>query len=265
MGKLRVARELIETALERSRRAVRAGAARSIGESGGVVEVGKLPIVQSQLAGRKIKEIKRVGREIRVIPEIGAPVIIRPTPDLASSLPEANRRFIQRRFSEARAAGSKDAIGEAIGQAKFVEKQGVLGRAGEVTRRGFEDLPLSSALGTVGAGLFLGNTVAESAVDAFSEPTVNDVIEQQAQVTQASIGPAMRAERLSRDMAANTARLAALSPELYQQLLYGRRFPRGAIVLGGRKQEDIIGLVARGMAEGDFDPESTIDSILSGS
>lgn len=65
---------------------------------------------------------------------------------------------------------------------------------------------------------------------------------------------ALRAMRLRRDMANNTARLASLDPRLYNEILAGRRLPKGSVVFGGRPRTDLMELLAEKMSTGEIGP-----------
>lgn len=69
----------------------------------------------------------------------------------------------------------------------------------------------------------------------------------------------MRVERLQRDMAANQARLAQMRPDLYNQMLYGRMLPRGAVPIGGTPDDAFLKQVALAMSSGAFQAEPSAE------
>jgi hypothetical protein len=72
---------------------------------------------------------------------------------------------------------------------------------------------------------------------------------------------AMKARRLQEAMSQNMMRLAAVNPQLYNQLLIGRALPQGAVVIGGGKSSDFLESVAYQMATGGFgNPRGAPDS-----
>lgn len=72
---------------------------------------------------------------------------------------------------------------------------------------------------------------------------------------------AMKARRLQEAMSQNMMRLAAVNPQLYNQLLIGRMLPQGAVVIGGGKSSDFLESVAYQMATGGFgNPRGAPDS-----
>jgi len=76
-------------------------------------------------------------------------------------------------------------------------------------------------------------------------------------------------KRLERAMMLSATRLAATNPQLYNEVLAGRRLPLGAVVIGGRPRTDLLEQLALDMAEGNFDqgpgPDQQLASLLGGS
>ena len=64
-------------------------------------------------------------------------------------------------------------------------------------------------------------------------------------------------DKLRQDMLRSAARLSAANPQLYEQVLAGRRLPLGATVLGGQPRVDLLQELALGMAQGQF--KSSVD------
>jgi hypothetical protein len=60
---------------------------------------------------------------------------------------------------------------------------------------------------------------------------------------------AMKTQRLQRDMAANTARLAAMDPQLYSEVMAGRRIATGSRVFGGQPRVDLMEQMALRMSQ----------------
>jgi len=71
---------------------------------------------------------------------------------------------------------------------------------------------------------------------------------------------AIKQQQLREDVAINASTLAATAPHLYNQLLAGRRLPKGATVLGGAPQTNLLEELAYRMAQGQFaaGPSSTL-------
>jgi hypothetical protein len=60
----------------------------------------------------------------------------------------------------------------------------------------------------------------------------------------------IKRERLARLVESNQRRLAQWDPELYNQVLAGRRLPRGAVMIGGVPRTDLLAQMAMRMAMG---------------
>jgi len=85
--------------------------------------------------------------------------------------------------------------------------------------------------------------------DPFQEAVKNEVVNQES-----GRAIALKADRLRRNMAINTARLAALDPRLYNEILVGRRLPKGSVVFGGQPRTDLMELMALKMSTGEVGP-----------
>jgi len=73
-------------------------------------------------------------------------------------------------------------------------------------------------------------------------------------------------QRLLRQMAINTSRLASIDPHLYNEVLAGRRLPKGAVMFGGKPREDLMEALAMKMSTGEFKnpdvPENPLDGMI---
>lgn len=139
--------------------------------------------------------------------------------------------------------------------------KGGLGLLDAVT--GASQIAKDAAAGTVGgtlaaasgAGLLYGGVVKplmEAAHDDEAELfRDNNDAALQTQLRGQALAQALRAERLKRNIDANKQLLLQMNPELANQLQAGRRLPRGAVVIGGRKREkSFLDLVAAQLSEG---------------
>lgn len=63
---------------------------------------------------------------------------------------------------------------------------------------------------------------------------------------------AAKAQRLKGDISANIESLRQSAPDVYQQLIAGRRLPEGAVVFGGGARTDLLERVAMQMSQGQF-------------
>ncbi len=76
-----------------------------------------------------------------------------------------------------------------------------------------------------------------------------------------------RLEGMRRAMLESAAKLAALDPQLYNQVLAGRRLPQGAAVFGGRPRVDLLEELALDMASGAYtetNPQQELLDLLGG-
>jgi hypothetical protein len=71
-----------------------------------------------------------------------------------------------------------------------------------------------------------------------------------------------RQEQLRRRMLASAARLAAVDPHLYNQILAGRRLPEGARVFGGQPRVDLMEQLAYEMASGQYEQPQPEQDLL---
>ena len=122
--------------------------------------------------------------------------------------------------------------------------------------------PLVAVGAGIPAGMFLGGLGVEMAKGVKEEFTgFNKDIAQQLRQRRYEASQAMKARRLQEAMAQNMMRLAAVNPQLYNQLLIGRTLPEGAVVIGGGQRSDFLESVAYQMATGGFgNPGSPTDS-----
>lgn len=118
----------------------------------------------------------------------------------------------------------------------------------------------SMALGVgLPTALIAGDIVGQVGSSVKAEFTgLNKELDKELRRRRAEAAQGMRARRLQRAMADNMSRLAAVNPQLYNQLLVGRLLPQGAVVIGGGQRTDFLESVAYQMATGGF--ESTQSS-----
>lgn len=79
---------------------------------------------------------------------------------------------------------------------------------------------------------------------------------------QAVVAEAYRMERLRRTMAINTARLAALNPHLYNEVLAGRKLAPGSVVFGGEPRTDLMQMLTSRMAQGQYQEPPSVEETL---
>jgi len=108
-----------------------------------------------------------------------------------------------------------------------------------------------SAAGAVGLGGEVFPPMARGVQQDFSGLNTRDVMnELNAQKDREAILSASisRKQSVERELAKQSARLAAANPHLYNQIVAGRRLPQGAVILGGNPRTDLMEQIALGMA-----------------
>ncbi len=73
------------------------------------------------------------------------------------------------------------------------------------------------------------------------------------------VADSIRAQRLQRLVGVNTARLAALRPDIAMQLSAGRRLPQGGIFIGRPQGQGLLEELALSMATGGFQSAGTVE------
>lgn len=125
------------------------------------------------------------------------------------------------------------------------------------------------AAGEMEFGAFLGGLAKRGVLDPALEGDARQraVIEAELQARQMALEHQVRMEGLRRRMGQNLARLAALAPDVYNQVAAGRRLPKDAVVIGGRPRMDLLEQLSLGMSEGSFqeaDPGEELVRMLGG-
>lgn len=125
------------------------------------------------------------------------------------------------------------------------------------TLSAFQKMPLMSRVGWGATGAVAGKELLLDPVLGAVEGAVeggnrqNAAIGAEREVRDRMRGDRLRVERIRRDMAINTARLAQYNPELYNQLAFGP-MPQGSTMLGGTPNFDVVDQVAAMMGRGDL-------------
>jgi hypothetical protein len=122
----------------------------------------------------------------------------------------------------------------------------------------------AGALNVGAVGAFLGSQVVDpilkSPAWAGGEQGFRSRLQEAASHRSLLVHAALRERRLQELDAQNIMRLAVSNPDLVNQLLAGRRLPKGSVVIGGEPRVDIIQELARNMSTGQYS-EPTIDPI----
>lgn len=113
-------------------------------------------------------------------------------------------------------------------------------------------MPLSTtALGLAGAGVVAPVLQKMNPLNESNDSTLT-AVRDELQARESNRLRMLRAARLQRNMAVNTARLARLDPHTYNEILAGRRLPRGSVVFGGTPRTDLMELAALKMSTGEY-------------
>jgi len=135
---------------------------------------------------------------------------------------------------------------------------GSVGRAVvDDTKNLVSDYPVRGGLLAAGAGLFVADEVvgpvAGAVGDVLTGRPVDEAEAALAEFREEAFRDAAAQKRISEE-AENSARLATLRPDLYNQVLAGRRLPRGTTVIGGKPRVNELQQLAALMADGAFSP-----------
>jgi hypothetical protein len=156
--------------------------------------------------------------------------------------------------------GLEKALGTAKGVAGRVpEARGALGVARDATIGG----PLRS-VGVPGAllgGSFLMQLLAPAVKGMFEDKTKNVrfASEMNRELQYQTRLREIEHRRIETSMLRSMTRLAAANPQLYNEVMAGRKLPQGAVVLGGRPRMDLMEELALGMSAGQFPQEMNPD------
>jgi hypothetical protein len=119
-----------------------------------------------------------------------------------------------------------------------------------------ENPMLGIPLGVMG-GQFAYDVIGEPVYTAVKEGWIDDPLKPMRQASlmqmEMELGQRDRERRwedINNKMAQASAKLAAVAPHLYNQILAGRTLPQGAVVLGGSPRTDLLEQLAYGMATG---------------
>ena len=115
---------------------------------------------------------------------------------------------------------------------------------------------LGVPLGIMG-GQFAYETIGEPLYQGVKKGWVEDPLKEMRDMTALQLNAEIvqrdqerRWKQINSKMASASARLAAVAPHLYNQIMAGRTLPQGAVVLGGSPRTDLLEQIAYGMATG---------------
>lgn len=116
--------------------------------------------------------------------------------------------------------------------------------------------------GALFAGQEIGAPIVQGVQDRFSHERLDAAIRHESTNKLELLAEQAKMERLQASIAENMARLAHADPDLYNQVMAGRRLPRGARVFGGRPRTDLLQELGAMMATGSIQPEPSADQLL---
>ena len=111
--------------------------------------------------------------------------------------------------------------------------------------------PLVAGIGALGLGGMIAEPLREGIASGYTDRDLNrriSEIKSQGRRRAAAASLSLRQEQVERELATQAARLAAANPQLYNQIVAGRRLPQGAVILGGNPRTDLMEQIASSMA-----------------
>lgn len=125
-----------------------------------------------------------------------------------------------------------------------------------MTGEAFAAAPVAASLGVAGAAVGAGQLVApvgDAVKERFSRGSaVEKQIVAEVAMTRLLAARKARQQRLDAAMAQQEALLAQQAPDLYTNVITGRRWPKGTIPIGGRPRKDLMQRLTQLMAQGQF-------------
>jgi len=109
---------------------------------------------------------------------------------------------------------------------------------------------LAGAGGLMTAGMIVP-PIKEGIVSGYTDRDLNlkiNEVKNQGRMRAEQIGAQQQRSQVERELASQAAKLAAVNPHLYNQIMAGRRLPQGAVILGGQPRTDLMEQIASGMA-----------------
>lgn len=138
------------------------------------------------------------------------------------------------------------------GTTRFIPVEGetLLGRAGRTYGQAMENAPVGTMAATAMGGLFLGQTVGGAIGEVGgAEERIADIFDTEMHNRGLMEEYTARNSAQALTTRANIERLAQLSPHLYNEIAYGRRFAPGDEPVGGRPDEKKLEQIAMWMAQ----------------
>lgn len=126
-----------------------------------------------------------------------------------------------------------------------------IGRVGELAGSALKGVgPAGDALLGADLAAFGTQDVGLPFLESVTKDTIKEGYKEQRESDEISLFRQQKIRRLRAAQQQNLERLAAMRPDLYNEIAYGKRFPAGATVLGGRPDFDRLSQTAMMMAQG---------------
>lgn len=148
------------------------------------------------------------------------------------------------------------APGKVSAAAKSAAQEAVRpGRIRSVARRAGQEFgrhPISSGLLAAGGGVFLAEEVGGPLIRPLTGDRGREGIKEGFETLETAAYRTARMRRLQRLMMENESILAHAHPHFYNEVLAGRKLPRGAVFLGKTNRRDLMEELVAGMSQGAF-------------
>lgn len=126
----------------------------------------------------------------------------------------------------------------------------------------FKRNPLMMGAFTAGGAAFTYDEVIEPMATAEAPMSIREAIEFDRRARRDTEIERIKFAQKRQKSMESLARLAALDPQLYNELVAGRRLPQGAMTFGGTPRVDLLEQLASEMAEGNIQPTPNPDDEL---
>tara|TARA_Y100001938_G_scaffold150556_1_gene242040 strand:+ start:3703 stop:4239 length:537 start_codon:yes stop_codon:yes gene_type:complete len=111
--------------------------------------------------------------------------------------------------------------------------------------------PVAAGIGGLGLAGMLGQPIVKGIRSGYTDYDFNRqvaAVKAEKENRRYMAGMNQQREEVEKELARQAARLAAANPNLYNQIMAGRRLPQGAVLLGGQPRTDLMEQIAYGMA-----------------
>lgn len=185
--------------------------------------------------------------------------------DLMKKNPKVAKAVEQAALQQARAAsaGAKASAAVSSGVAETAAAVAPKSKGFGLLSKVLKGNPVAAGAGLIGGAAFLANTFRNNREERALEEEMGFDLEGITEARSNSRYQQLRAERIQQMQSANIERLARLQPELYNQVVAGRRLPEGGVAIGGVPRLDMLQQIASAMGEmGQRVPGSVMRDVL---